>query len=91
MPLIPFSEGSILKAILSPFFSPAGFPLSSQTNLAIGYPPIPWLGIMLVGFASGKLFELPDAKRKIVFMTIDFWLCKYIVSKSNSLISFINI
>lgn len=36
----------------------------------MGYPPIPWLGIMLVGFASGKLFELPDSKRKRTFLKI---------------------
>lgn len=36
----------------------------------MGYPPIPWLGIMLVGFASGKLFELPDYKRRNTFLKI---------------------
>jgi len=36
----------------------------------IGYPPIPWLGIMLIGFAAGKLFELPAAQRKSIFLKI---------------------
>lgn len=70
LPLIPFSEGSVVRAILSPFFGVVGFPLSPQTTLVIAYPPIPWLGIMLVGFASGKLFELPAAERKSIFLKI---------------------
>ena len=36
----------------------------------MAYPPIPWLGVMLVGFASGKLFEIPRDKRKNVFLKI---------------------
>lgn len=70
LPLIPFSEGSVVKAILMPFFGVVGFPLSSQTTFVVAYPPVPWLGIMLVGFASGKLFELPGAKRKMLFVKI---------------------
>lgn len=70
LPLIPFSEGSLVKTILMPFFGVVGFPLSSQTNFVVAYPPVPWLGIMLLGFASGKLFELPGAKRKMLFVKI---------------------
>jgi uncharacterized membrane protein len=70
LPIIPFEQGSIVKAILSLLFSPGAFPLFPNKVFIIGYPPIPWLGIMLVGFASGKLFELPDAKRKNIFLKI---------------------
>ena len=38
----------------------------------MGYPPIPWLGIILAGFASGKLFELQSVKRKKLFLKIGF-------------------
>ena len=71
-PLIPFENTSTIKAILSPLFGPAGFAITSHTNLVVAYPPIPWAGIMLVGFASGKLFELPDDKRKNMFLKIGF-------------------
>jgi len=66
--LIPFGQGSIFKIILSPLFELGAFPLTSHTNFIMAYPPVPWLGIILTGFASGKLFELPDAKRKSVFL-----------------------
>jgi uncharacterized membrane protein len=67
---IPMAEGSVLKTILTPLFSLEVFSITPHTNLTIAYPPIPWLGIMLVGFACGKLFELPDLKRKNVFLKI---------------------
>ena len=60
--LIPFADGSILKAILSPWFTPTPFSIG-QRVLIIGYPPIPWAGIMLVGFAFGKVFAMPVTPR----------------------------
>jgi uncharacterized membrane protein len=68
VPFIPFAESSIVKTILTPFFSPGAFPVFSNKVFIMGYPPIPWLGIMLVGFASGKFFEFPDANRKRLFV-----------------------
>ncbi len=69
-PLIPFAEGSLLKALLSPLFGTALYPLTSQINFIVGYPPIPWLGIMLVGFATGKIFTMAGDIRKNVLLKI---------------------
>jgi uncharacterized membrane protein len=69
-PLIPFAENSVIKNILSPLFVPTVFPVTSTTMFIMGYPPIPWLGVMLTGFAAGKLFELPEVKRKKIFLKI---------------------
>jgi uncharacterized membrane protein len=69
VPVIPFEEGSIIKGILSPLFGPGAFPFSGKVFI-MAYPPIPWLGIILTGFASGKLFELPDGERKKLFLKI---------------------
>jgi uncharacterized membrane protein len=69
--LIPFGQASMTsRPILASLYEMAVFPLSSGRILVIGYPPIPWLGIMLVGFASGKLFELPQDKRRKIFLNI---------------------
>jgi uncharacterized membrane protein len=70
LPLIAFGPGSMLKAILSPLFSLGAFPVFSNRIFMMAYPPVPWLGIMLVGFASGKLFELPEDNRKKIFLKI---------------------
>lgn len=67
--LIPFAENSVLKTILTPLFGPAVFPFAGKAFI-MGYPPIPWLGIMLVGFATGKFYELAEAQRKKLFLKI---------------------
>jgi uncharacterized membrane protein len=36
----------------------------------MAYPIIPWSGIMLAGFATGKLFQLPLLERKKIFLKI---------------------
>jgi len=71
-PLIPLEETSVFKTILMPFFSPGAFSVSGKIFI-IGYPPIPWLGIMLVGFASGTLFELNEEARKKIFTKIGLY------------------
>lgn len=68
--MIPFNNGSTIKTIYSLLFSLTAFPIGSQTTFVMAYPPIPWLGIMLVGFATGKLFELPDVNRNKIFLRI---------------------
>ena len=80
-PMIPFEKNSVLKNILSPFFAPGLlFSIANKTNVVMAYPPVPWLGIMLVGFASGKLFELPDYKRRNIFIKIGFAaLCLFVI------------
>lgn len=46
------------------------FPISPSFVLLAGYPLIPWLGIMLLGFASGSLMERPIAERKTLLFRI---------------------
>lgn len=72
LPLIPFAEGSVVKAISAPFFSPVVIPLFAGKIFIMGYPPIPWLGIMLVGFASGRFFEKEATERKKLFLKLGF-------------------
>jgi uncharacterized membrane protein len=57
-----------LKFIASLLFAPAGFPLTPKLIFIVGYPIIPWLGIMLLGFAFGQFFEFESKKRKKVFL-----------------------
>jgi uncharacterized membrane protein len=85
-PLIPFEPDSTAKAIISPFFSLGVFKVFSSHIFTMAYPPVPWLGIMLLGFASGKIFESPEDKRKRIFLRIGagalllFVLLRYINS-----------
>lgn len=67
---IPFNNGSAITTIYSLFFSLTAFPITPHTTFVMAYPPIPWLGIMLAGFACGKLFELAEIKRNKIFLKI---------------------
>ncbi len=68
-PLVPGAETSLFKKVLMPFFAPGALPLGNGRLFVMGYPPIPWLGIMLVGFAAGQLFLMDDSRQKRIFLT----------------------
>ena len=68
VPLIPFSDNSIAKMVLSPLFAFTITPITPHTSLLINYPIIPWLGIMLTGFACGQIFQLAAAERKAILL-----------------------
>jgi uncharacterized membrane protein len=70
VPFIPFGEGSITKDILLPLFGPTAVPFDDDRIFIMGYPPVPWLGILLAGFAAGRLFENAEKKRKAIFLKI---------------------
>jgi len=48
--------------------TPKLFPLGTDRVFFIGYPILPWAGIMLTGFASGRLFEREPKARKKLFL-----------------------
>ncbi|WP_431213061.1 hypothetical protein ACQ86N_46775 [Puia sp. P3] len=68
-PLVPGGESSLFKRMLMPLFAPATFPLGERLFI-MGYPPMPWLGIMLVGFGTGQLFGHEPAVQKSLFLKI---------------------
>ncbi|WP_426486038.1 DUF1624 domain-containing protein [Flavobacterium sp. 2] len=73
LPFIAVSQNlklnPFLTSFISPFGTPFGNPLLGRVFI-MAYPPFQWLGIMLVGFASGKFFELETEKRKKLFIKI---------------------
>lgn len=67
-PLVPLAEGSDLKQVLMPLLGPAAFPFEGGRLFIMGYPLIPWLGILLTGFAAGPLFENTEKDRRAIFL-----------------------
>jgi uncharacterized membrane protein len=63
----PMPAGTAFQFAGSLLFGPGAFPLSPNFLFVVGYPILPWLGIMLTGFAAGRLFERPAADRKKLF------------------------
>jgi uncharacterized membrane protein len=67
------AEGGSAMAAVGRFISslclsPGSFQLNPQRLVVIAYPVLPWLGIMLTGFAAGRLFEKPAQERKKLFL-----------------------
>lgn len=56
--------------ITSVLFRPFMIQIGPDFSLFTAYPLIPWLGIMLAGFACGEFFELPSEERKKIFLRI---------------------
>ena len=58
----------LLKTVISSLFTLNVFPVTPHHNFLTGYPPIPWLGIMLTGFGAGHFFESDLHKRRRTFL-----------------------
>jgi uncharacterized membrane protein len=85
-PLLPLSESSAIRNILSPLFLPGAKQVTNNLLIVFSYPPIPWFGIMLCGFASGNIFNKDSAERKKTFIRISLLLASLFI-----IIRFINI
>ncbi|OQP58336.1 DUF1624 domain-containing protein [Niastella populi] len=69
-PLVPGSESSVFKKVLMPFFAPGVIPLGGDRSCFMAYPPLPWLAIMLIGFATARFFTLEIQKQRSVFLKL---------------------
>lgn len=71
-PFVPvnYIDVGITGKFIKHLFQPGLVPLSGEHMLLIGYPPVPWLGIILAGYGSGKLFLQSSADRKKHFLVI---------------------
>lgn len=57
----------ISTPLVGMLYSVTALPLSATKTLVIGYPLLPWLGIMLIGYGTGSLFEYSSQERKTLF------------------------
>jgi uncharacterized membrane protein len=66
-------EGDGVPAILwSMIHQFQGFPLSENYFLFIGYPLVPWIGVMLLGYCFGVFYQSPynqDTRRRALLNT----------------------
>ena len=67
---ISVPQTTLSVKILMLLMTPGAIPFGKERLFVMGYPPIPWLGIMLTGFAAGRLFELLSQERKALFAKI---------------------
>lgn len=67
---LPAGDGSLINKISTMLVLPGTIPFGKGSLFIMGYPPIPWLGIMLTGFAAGRLFNYPSERRKSIFAKV---------------------
>ncbi len=67
---VKLPEGSWEQVLFTIFMNQGGFQLSADRLFVTTYPIIPWLGVMLLGYAFGAFFRYPVEKRKILFARI---------------------
>ena len=67
------------KSELAPLLVFTVIPLGAKTILLIAYPILPWLGIMLLGFGTGKLFEMDLQERKKFLLRVGILLVAFFI------------
>ena len=68
--LTPMPTNPVVMFITSVLFRPSMTQISPGLAFFTAYPLLPWLGIMLAGFACGELFDLPEEKRSKIFLKL---------------------
>ena len=67
---VSFPQGSPTDVVWSLLMGVGFYPVTPHFTFFTTYAYIPWLGIMLAGYACGDLFLLPSEKRKKLFLKI---------------------
>jgi len=65
---INISASPAVQFLANVLFRPGMMQLTPDFAIFTAYPFVPWLGIMLTGFACGELFELNEEVRKRIFL-----------------------
>ena len=68
--ITPIPANPAVKFIASVLFRPSLTQISPGLAFFTAYPLLPWLGIMLAGFACGEFFDLPEEKRSKIFLKL---------------------
>ena len=67
---IPAQENAGLNFLISVLTRPGLHTVTPDFLILVAYPLIPWVGIILLGFATGKLFEQPFEWQSRQFLRI---------------------
>lgn len=68
-------QGESLKSIIwYVLHQPNGFSISPNRFVWFAYPVLPWIGVMLLGYSFGQLFNIgfPKTKRKKILLYLGF-------------------
>ena len=79
------SPASLGKAAdLWTFLHVPGFlSITPQISVVVGYPLIPWVGVMAAGYALGALLEKPDRRKRILLLGVGLTLTFFLLRLLN--------
>jgi uncharacterized membrane protein len=67
---VTMPDTPVATFLSSVLLRPSMMQISNEFSLFTAYPLIPWLGIMMAGFACGEFFEADSEKRSRIFLKI---------------------
>lgn len=67
---LPGASDSMVPKLRNLLLLPGAVPFDKGRLFIMGYPPIPWLGILFTGFGAGRLFLYAPARRRLLFVRI---------------------
>jgi uncharacterized membrane protein len=62
---------------------PGFISISPQIRVLIGYPLIPWVGVMAAGYALGMLLERPDRRKRLLALGLGVTLAFFVLRGLN--------
>ncbi len=65
---LPKINNEFGNTLMSIFFRPGMHKISPDTLFFVAYPIIPWVAILLLGFACGRIFEQHEHKQKSILL-----------------------
>lgn len=66
--LVPASQSSVIMNLVRPLFLMTPYPITSESVFLVAYPPLPWLGILLAGYAMAPLItKNTEAGRRMIW------------------------
>jgi uncharacterized membrane protein len=72
--LIPLQNSPVAGPIVSALFRTTVFELGPGRVFVMGYPPVPWIAILLLGYSIAPVFLQDDYKKKLRITGIIFLL-----------------
>jgi uncharacterized membrane protein len=68
--LLPSEGASVLQADATLLLRPGLLPLPGGINVLVGYPLLPWLGVVAAGYGFGEVIRLePERRRRVMWVT----------------------
>jgi uncharacterized membrane protein len=68
--LLPSEGANVLQADAALLLRPGLLPLPGGINVLVGYPLLPWLGVVAAGYGFGEVIRLePERRRRVMWIT----------------------